>query len=95
MSTMTVGAGPIWTPRPRYRKDGTKALINVWHDWLMQTYSDAAWDWHQRREDETNGVLGSDEEADFRLENPCPQLKDFMIRLGREWRYQREEENYA
>lgn len=76
----------MWNARSRYRKDGSRARRNVWHETLMQTYSDAAWDWWQRRDTETNGCLGSDEENDFRLAYPCPQLKEFMIRLSWDWR---------
>jgi hypothetical protein len=83
--TMTlVGAGPTWTPRRRIRKDGKPYRRNIWHETLMQTYSDAVWDWEQRRDQAALGY--ATEEADFARQHPRPRLKDFMIRLSRDWR---------
>ena len=87
MTVIRVGRGPGWTERRRTRKDGQPYRRNPWHYALMSAYSDAAWDWWQRREDATHGVYGSDEEADFRLTHPCPLLRDFMIQLSRDWRH--------
>lgn len=80
MPTQLAGAGPTWTERTRFRKDGTRCKRNVWHVTLMQTYSDAAWHWWQEAEAVTH--LHAAELRDFR---PRPQLRDFMIQLSRDW----------
>lgn len=87
MPVLSVGAGPSWTERTRTRKDGQPYQRNLWHVTLMGAYSDSAWAWHQHRETATHGCLGSDEEADFRRNHPCPLLRDFMISLSRDWRH--------
>lgn len=56
----------------------------------MQAYSDASWDWKLRCDAVAYEL--ETETKEYKSEHPHPQLKDFMIRLGREWRYYQEEQ---
>ena len=73
----------MWQRRPRRRKDGAWARENHWHTYLMTAYSDAAWRWWQVAEETT--YLYEAELETYAEEHPRPLLKDFMVRLGREW----------
>ena len=82
-----------WSRRRRLRKDGQPYQENHWHSFLMQTYSDAAVLWWGQCEEQTS--LYDTDVAEFKDRWPMPQLKDFMVRLSREWRHGRPEESYA
>lgn len=75
-----------WHRKRRLRKDGQPFLENRWHTFLMSTFSDAANVWWAACEAETSMYPGDIREYKER-NGPEPQLKDFMIRLGREWRH--------
>ena len=49
----------------------------------METYTAAAWHWWQQCEATAMGYPA--EEAEFAEAHPRPTLKDFMVRLSREW----------
>jgi hypothetical protein len=74
-----------WSRRRRLRKDGQPYQENLWHTFLMETYSAAAVVWWDEAEEQTALYEGDLKEHKERW--PMPQLKDFMIRLGREWRH--------
>jgi hypothetical protein len=76
-----------WYRKRRLRKDGSQARENLWHTFLMSTYSDAAVAWWTTCEEVTSLYDGDVEK--HKEQWPMPQLKDFMIRLGREWRHGR------
>lgn len=69
----------------RTRKDGTPARPNRWHVHLMDLYSTDAYVWWLEAERVT--MLYATELAEHKLVKPHPQLKDYMIRLSREWRH--------
>lgn len=82
-----------WSRRRRLRKDGLPYLENCWHSFLMQTYSDAAVVWWGECEEQT--MLHDGDVKEFKDRWPMPQLKDFMVRLAREWQHGRPEGVHA
>lgn len=72
-----------WTPRRRLRRDGQPVRPNPWHAALMESYTSAAWSWWHHCEATALGYLT--EEAEYAEHTPRPTLRDFMVRLSREW----------
>jgi hypothetical protein len=73
----------VWYRKVRRRKDGQPCKENLWHTFLMTTYSDHAVIWWQECEEQT--ALYNGDIREYKAACPMPQLKDFMIRLAKEW----------